>query len=99
MKSFRRIAPPTIRVTGIPFGKYKTRSIEFLRLLPKRTKAGEERTYIAISPRCQVTLGQLREIRQLKDGSLEKGNDHSVDALLAGLATAAVQYDQQLGQG
>jgi hypothetical protein len=98
MKSFSRIAPPSIRITGIPFGKYKTRSVEFLRLLLKRTKAGEERTYIAISPRCQVTLGQLREIRQMKDGSLEKGNDHSVDALLAGLAKAAVHYDQQLGQ-
>jgi hypothetical protein len=99
MKSFRRIAPPSIRVTGIPFGKYKTRSLEFLRLLLKRTKAEEDLAFIAISPRCHETLGQLREIRQKNDGSLEKGNDHSVDALLAALATAAVNYDQQLGQG
>lgn len=98
MKSFARIAPGSIRITGIPFSKYKKRSVEFIRLLLKRTKAEEEICYLAINPKAETTLQQLRDIRQKPDGSLEKGDDHSVDALIAGLAQYAVKWDQEHAQ-
>ena len=98
MKSFARIAPSSIRITGIPFSKYKKRSVEFIRLLLKRTKAEEDICYLGINPKCKTTLSQLRNIKQKADGSLEKGDDHSVDALIAALAQASVKWDQEHNQ-
>jgi hypothetical protein len=98
MKSFARIAPPSIRLTGIPFNKYKKRSVEFIRLLLKRTKANEDICYLGVSQRAKETLAQLRDIKQKEDGSLEKGNDHSVDALIAAVAQSAVQWDKEQSQ-
>ncbi len=95
MKSFQRIAPPEIRVTGIPFNKYKMRSLEFTRMLLKRTAAGDEIGYLAISSRCKETIAQMRDIKQKDDGRLEKGNDHSVDAVLAAMAQQGVTWDRE----
>lgn len=95
MKSFARVAPAEVRITGIPFGKFKQRSVEFIRLLLKRTAAEEEIGYLAISRRCTETIRQLRDIQQGEDGKLQKGSDHSCDALIAGLAQAAVQWDRE----
>lgn len=95
MKSFQRISPPHIRVTGIPFNKYKMRSLEFTKMLLKRTLAGDEIGFIAISRRCKVTLTQMRDIKQKEDGRLEKGNDHSVDAVLAAMAQQGVIWDRE----
>lgn len=95
MKSFARISPPSIRITGIPFGKFKQRSVEFLRLLLKRTDAKEEIGYLAISSRCTETARQLRDIQQGEDGKLQKGSDHSADALIAAVAQSAVQWDRE----
>jgi hypothetical protein len=96
MKSFQRIAPPEIRVTGIPFNKYKMRSLEFTRMLLKRTQQGEEIGFIAISKRCKETLTQMKDIKQKDDGRLEKGNDHSVDAVLAAMAQQSVIWDREV---
>ena len=95
IKSMQRIAPPNIRTTAIPFGKYKTRTVEYIRMLFKRTKQEEAIGYIAISSRCKETLRQLKSIQQNEDGKLVKGDDHSADALIAGLANAGVQWDKE----
>jgi len=97
MKSFQRISPPDIRITKVPFNKYKTRTVEFIRLLLKRTKAKEPIGTIAISARCEETLKQMRDIKQMEDGRLHKGNDHSVDALIAALSQRAVEWDKNYG--
>jgi hypothetical protein len=95
MKSFKRIAGGSVRITAIPFSKYKLRTISFIKTLVRRTKADESIAWIAISPRCSTTLSQMRDAKSRENGDIVKGNDHSIDAVIAGVAIRAVEWDKQ----
>lgn len=86
--------PTRLRWESIPFGKYKTETISYLRLLFSRVAAGETTRIIAISPRCSELVRQLRNL-QFKDddaGTILKQDDHGPDALVAGVAPIAARH-------
>lgn len=86
MRSFARMAPG-LTVTAVPFGNYKRQTVEHLRMLLKRAADKEQTGAIAISPRCETLLAQLRNLRVRDDGSIDKKlPDHTHDALIAALA-------------
>jgi hypothetical protein len=88
-----RTTHPNLRTMKIPFSKYKVETINYLRRLFERAAAGHTTQVIAISPRCPVLLEQLRGL-QWKDPdaqTVEKGEDHGPDALIAGVAPTAAR--------
>ena len=94
MRTFAAVARrshPRLRTVKVPFGQFKVETIGYLRRLFERAGRGETTQIIAISPRCQVLIEQLRGL-QWKDPDaykVEKGDDHGPDALIAGVAPIA----------
>lgn len=88
-----------VRKTGrpntvpIPFAKYKSLAIGYLRFLLRRTAAGETTRVLAISPRNTVLLEQLRGYQQDPEtGKPLKGDDDAVDSLIALVAPIARRH-------
>ena len=88
-----------VRKTGrpntvpIPFAKYKSLAIGYLRYLLRRTAAGETTRVLAISPRNTVLLEQLRGYQQDPEtGKPLKGDDDAVDSLIALVAPIARRH-------
>ncbi len=85
---------PDLRTYAVAFGKHKDETIGYLRRLFNRTAQGKDMGVIAISPRCETLIKQLRE-HQFKDadqGKVLKQNDHGPDALVAGMARQARRH-------
>lgn len=82
--------PNTIPVA---FGTYKSLCVGYLRMLLRRTGAGETTRVLAISPQNTVLLRQLRGLEQNPlSGKIEKGDDDSVDSLIAGVQPVAKRF-------
>jgi hypothetical protein len=94
------------RSTSIPFGapapqsgrnasprSFKAETIGHLRGLVNRARDGRRTRVLAVSARCPVLRGQLRELEwaDQEAGIVKKGNDHGPDALIAGAAPDAVK--------
>ncbi len=95
MRTFAAVARrshPRLRTVKVPFGQFKVETIGYLRRLFERAGRGETTQIIAISPTgCPVLIEQLRGLRW-KDPdaqTIEKGDDHGPDALIAGVAPIA----------
>lgn len=92
---FRTVAGEPKPITiGVPFAKYKTHTVDYLRHLFNRTAGGRTVSVLAISQRCPVLLRQLRglEVADEATGRVKKGSDHGPDALIAGLAESGVRF-------
>jgi hypothetical protein len=85
----RRGRPNTYPVA---FGEYKMLAIKYLRLLMSRTLAGKPDRVLAVSPRNEVLLDQLRDYQEDDFGKPIKGGDDAVDALIAGVAPLARKH-------
>lgn len=85
----RRGRPNTVPVA---FGAYKSLCVSYLRMLLRRTLAGETTRVLAISPTNRVLLEQLRSYQQDEQGKFEKGGDDAVDALIAGVQPVAKRH-------
>lgn len=83
-RTFMALAPKNVSVIKVPFNKYKTDSIAYIRDLFERTERGETIGVIAIDPACTVLLQQLQELKfqDVDSGKVAKGNDHGADALI-----------------
>lgn len=86
-----------LKVQKIAFAKYKKESINYLRLIFRRTAAGKRERVIAIHPDNQLLIQQLKSWRRKYDETDEqdktdKVNDHGCDALLAGVAPTAAAH-------
>lgn len=100
----RRGTAVGIHTVKVPFGKLKDQSKNYLKRLFTRTAelrarrdSGEQVAMagvIAISPRCENLIRQLRGLELKDDGSgkIEKGEDHAPDALLAGAAKFSMRW-------
>lgn len=80
-----------LRPQKIAFAKYKKESMNYLRLLFKRTAIGRKDKIIAIHPENQELIRQLRGWVRKNDESedVEKFDDHGCDALVAAVAPTA----------
>lgn len=87
---FRKTGRPN--TVPVSFSTYKSLSVAYLRMLLRRTLAGEETRVLAISPRNTILIGQARSYTQGEDGKFEKGNDDAVDSLIAGVAPVAKRH-------
>lgn len=89
-----RETAPGLKTVAIPFGKFKTETVNYLRLLFSRAAEGHKTRVIAISPTNTVLLRQLRGLQFDDDdqGKVQKGNDHGPDALIAGAAPVAHRH-------
>lgn len=79
---------------GIPFKEFKRETINYLRILARRTYQGETERVLAIHPYNEELIRQLKGWRW-KDAELEKiekTDDHGPDALTAGMAPIAREY-------
>jgi hypothetical protein len=85
----------SLRPAKIAFNKYKAESAKYLRLLFERTLAGEEDRIIAISPENRELLRQLPQLEsdpeRPKEPWLKDDDQHSADALVAGVAPIAAK--------
>lgn len=93
-RTFAAVAPRSVRWKAIPFNRFKTETVGYLRLLFNRVADGHDTKIIAISPRNEVLLRQLRGLLLADDdsGKVAKGNDHGPDALIAGAAPIAAAH-------
>jgi hypothetical protein len=103
-RTFAKVAERTlgphnpVRRTGRPntvpvsFGKYKSMSVGYLRLLLRRVLAGDTTRVLAISPTNTILLEQMYDYQQDELGRFEKGNDDAVDALIAGAQPVAKRH-------
>lgn len=87
--------PNTVPVS---FGTYKSLCVGYIRMLLRRTLAGESTRVLAISPANTVLIGQMRSYTQLEDGRFEKGNDDAVDSLIAGVQPIAKRHRALLNE-
>lgn len=104
MRTFAAVARrklPGIKTTSIPFGSYKIETVGYLRLLFERAAEGKETQTIAISPRNEVLIDQLRglQFNDVDAGKVEKGEDHGPDALIAGVAPVARRFRRRREDG
>lgn len=76
----------------IPFAKHKSEAVGYLRLLLRRTLAGESTRILAISPRNRILLEQMGGYELREDGGFVKGDDDAVDALISGIAPVARRH-------
>jgi hypothetical protein len=81
--------PNTVPVS---FAAYKSLCVSYLRILLRRTLAGEETRVLAISPANTVLIEQMRDYQQTETGKFEKGNDDAVDSLIAGVQPLAKKH-------
>lgn len=87
-----------LRRTGRPntvpvaFGTYKSLCVSYLRMLLRRTLAGETTRVLAISPSNKILLEQMRGYAQDETGKFEKGDDDAVDSLIAGVQPVAKRH-------
>jgi hypothetical protein len=96
MKTIRKRAP-MFKSKSIAFSKYKRQTVNYLRLLFKRTAGGHEAGIIAISPSNRALLRQLRGLELPTDEAEvdavnKKGDDHGADALVAGAGPIAASF-------
>lgn len=90
--AFRRVgAKQVLPVSGVAFGRWKHMTVDYLRGLFARTAEGETAGVIAISPKCETLLRQLRGLEVIDDGTgrVRKRDDHHPDALVAAVAPTA----------
>lgn len=96
-KARRNDLMPELRTYAVAFGApagdvvVKREAVGYLRRLFTRTAEGKDMGVIAISPRCETLIAQLRELKfsDADRGKVEKKNDHGPDALVAGMARRA----------
>lgn len=83
-----------LRAQKIAFAKYKKESMNYLRLLFKRTALGKSDRIIAIHPANETLISQLHSWKRKSEESedVEKVNDHGCDALIAGIAPIAFEH-------
>jgi hypothetical protein len=83
-----------LKTQKIAFGKYKKESMNYLRLLFKRTAAQKQTRVIAIHPSNTVLIGQLRgwQRKGPETEDVEKVDDHGPDAVVAGVAPTAAAH-------
>lgn len=92
----RRTGRP--KMVPIAFGEYKDLTVRYLRLLLNRTLAGHATRVLAISPRNELLADQLRGMQVDDKDKLVKGDDDSVDALIAGVAPLAIRHRETAAQ-
>jgi hypothetical protein len=87
-----------LKSKSIAFNKYKRESINYLRLLFRRTAEGKDTHIIAIDPRNVELCRMLRtwelktwENRDSETDEIVKKDDHGPDALVAGIAPIAAR--------
>jgi hypothetical protein len=97
MRTFRSVAPDTVTIKAVPFGKYKQQNVGYLRWLFRRAAEGHRTRIIAISPRNTELLRQLRGMAFSDQdvGKVDKGDDHGPDALIAGINQIASAHRDQ----
>jgi len=80
----------------VSFKDYKQLCIKYLRLLMKRTYLGETTRVLSIDPDNELLHEQLQTVQQKETNPdlIAKGNDDSVDALIAGAFRLAVAHRQ-----
>lgn len=83
-----------LKAQKIAFGKYKKESMNYLRLLFKRSALGRQSRYIAIHPANQVLISQLKMWKRKgpETEDVVKELDHGPDALVAGIAPTAAAH-------
>ena len=93
-KAVRDNRAPGLRTFKVAFGSRKDETVGYLRRLFNRTAEGRDIGVIAISPRCEELVRQLRELqfRDADQGKVLKHNDHGPDALVAGMAQVARKH-------
>lgn len=90
MRTFIANSPESIGIWTVAFSKHKKATYGYIKQLVKRTAEGKDIRVIAISPKCAVLLRQMRSYEiDPKTGMPKKGDDHTVDALIAGMAPIA----------
>ena len=77
---------------SVPFGKFKREAHAYLCRLASRTLDGNLVQALAISPACRVLRDQMQRLPKDENGDIVKGNDHAVDALIAGVASVAARH-------
>lgn len=80
----------------VSFKDYKQLCIKYLRLLMKRTYLGETTRVLSIDPDNELLGDQLQTVQQKETNPdlIDKGNDDSVDALIAGTFRLALAHRQ-----
>lgn len=93
MRTFKAVAPPGIKILKIPFNKYKTEAIGYLRQLFNRAADGHKTKTIAIHPSNTELLRQLRgwALEDPDQDKIDKGDDHGPDSLVAAVAPVAAR--------
>lgn len=98
MRTFATHSPESIGIWKVAFATRKDEAIGYLQQLFRRTAEGKDTRIIAISPRNDVLLDQLRGYhRDAVSGRIVKGDDHSVDALIALISPVAQRHRESLG--
>lgn len=95
-----------LRAQKIAFGKYKRETMNYLRLLFKRTAEGKPNRIIAIHPANEVLIRQLRSWKRKteesedtdKSDKTNKVDDHGPDAVVAGVAPTAASHRVYINQ-
>lgn len=79
---------------GVPFKEFKRETVNYMRVLARRTYHGETERILAIHPDNEELIRQLRAWRR-KDAETDdivKKDDHGPDSLVAGIAPTAREY-------
>lgn len=94
MEKLKPLLPWKIKTLGVPFGKYKALTIDYLRLLVANTAGNDIAPRLAISAKgCPMLADQIKQWKYADPdaGRTEKGDDHGPDALVAGAAPVAAK--------
>lgn len=98
MRTFTTIARqegyPFLKITGVPFNKFKSMGALYMRLLAARAGRGERTQVLAISPRNKTLCRQLRMLESDPEGNcwLKDEDQHGPDAIVAGVAPVAHRH-------
>jgi hypothetical protein len=100
LKAVRNQRMESLGTHAVAFGKHKDDTVGYLRRLFNRTAAGRDLGVVAISPRCDTLIKQLRDLqfRDADQGKVLKHNDHGPDALVAGMARIARRHRDLIEQ-
>lgn len=96
--SLRNALPEDVSLTPVPFGEYKTTTVEFARVMMRRTFEGQELGRMAISPTgCPQLVKELQSLEVDEEGKIIKPKsggvtDHAHDAWIAVLAPWADKW-------
>lgn len=101
LERLHELLPMSVQYVAVPFNRYKSPTIDYLRMLVANVGAGAQPPHLAVSEECcPVLCDQMRgwRYRDPDAGTIEKHDDHGPDALVAGAAPEAARRGRQIDQ-